>query len=68
MLFVDVEIAVIISTLCTVLLRMGVCAFGGTHVRGDGRGDRHRCNLAHGPQVWDLSHCLLPQHGAVLLE
>ena len=56
------EIAVII------LLRMGVCAFGGTYVRGHGRSDRHWCNLADGPQVWDLSHCLLPQHGAVLLE
>ena len=47
---------------------MGLCAFGGTYVRGDGRGDRHWCNLAHRPQVWHLPHCLLPQHGTVLLE
>ena len=52
----------------TLLLRMGLCAFGGLDVWDDGGGDRHWCNLAHRSQVWHLSHCLLPQYGAVLLE
>ena len=45
-----------------------MCAFGGVDVWDDGGGDRHWCNLAYRSQVWHLSHCLLPQYGAVLLE